>query len=224
MTTEPIDKIEVKASSNTGLFLGIAVGIILLFAGIFWVIKMQTAQQDPNAIKTLTYENFEFVYFPETAIWKTQWQRGKDLFNIYFHYSPEEAETVPIVQVNPLSESFNSPYYYMTFDPLDGNNTEYFQIATLELKIALERVFNRALVGACIENSTVACHDRPIKNCENTEEPVFYLKQSGSASIVLDGNCIIVSGQDKELIRSIDRLLYHWYRIIPEDVKIIESD
>ena len=168
----------------------------------------------------MTYNGFSFSYFQDADIWRTQWQNEGQLYNVYFHYSPLEAEKVPIYQKQELSSAFNASEFYVTFDPL-ANNTDYFKIAVAELDLALVRIFQKTPIAACAENTTEACHTRPIKNCNNTQEPVFYLVQQGEPSIVLDGNCIIISGNDKNLIKAVDRLLYHWYRIIKDQNPIL---
>lgn len=203
----------------------IIVTILILFGATYFIKDYMNRKAQEST--TLNYNNFYFEYSPTVEIWKTQWQKNEqELYNIYFHFSPLEAEKVPIFEKNPLSEeSFTSNYFYVTFDALDNNTNDYFKIAVAELDLALVRVFNREPVAACAENNTEPCHTRPIKNCDNTDEPVFYLKQQGEPAIILDDNCITITGSDKDLIKAVDRLLYHWYRIIREEqpIKIIEQ-
>lgn len=212
---EPVPK-----HDNTALYVIVAlIVVVILSALLFYYLTKPEPQKG-----TLTYNKFDFIYREDSDIWTTQWQNNGKLYNIYFHFNPLEAEKVPIYEKKPLSPSFNSSYFLVTFDPL-ANNTDYFKIAVAELDLSLVRVFGRVPIAACSENSTLACHSRPIKNCDNTDEPVFYLKQEGQPSIVLDDNCIIITGSNKDLIRAVDRLLYHWYRIIAptEPIKIIEN-
>lgn len=231
MNDQPLDKEpgptteeQKETHSNTGFYI-LIISILLLFIVFFGVsYYLQNKNNQANEGHTLNYNGFSFDYYLDVQIWKTQWQNNQSLYNIYFHYSPLEAEKVPIYQKNPLSKNFNADRFYVTFDPL-GNNTDYFKIAVAELDLALARVFQRTPIGACAENNTPACYTRPIKNCDNTQDPVFYLKQEGDPSIILDDHCIIITGTDKELVLAVDRLLYHWYRIIKEKepLQIIET-
>src|SRR3989344_275323 len=202
--------------------LYIATGTIVVILAIFGIVMYFSMREVKNPTPDrLEYNGFVFLHYAD--LWNTEWQRDNNLYSIHFHYSPLEAESVPILQRNPLDERFDQPTYYMTFDPL-ANNTEYFKVAVGELHLTLIKVFGRDLVAACTGNVTGACYKRPIITCDNsTQGAVFYLKQSGEPSIILDGNCVTITGEDKELVRAVDRLLYHWYRIIPppEEIQII---
>ena len=219
---EPIEE-PVHKGSGKGFYVfgGAIILILILFFGIAYYMNTHKPQINNE---TVVYNGFPFVYYPDVQIWKTQWQNEGQLYNIYFHFNPLEAEKVPIYQKSPLSGAFNASSFYVSFDANATNNTDYFKIAVAELDLALVKIFERTPVGACSANNSIACERRPIKNCDNTEEAVFYLVQQGEPSIVLDGNCVIIQGNDKELVRAVDRLLYHWYRIIPNpDLIIIDE-
>jgi hypothetical protein len=52
--------------------------------------------------------------------------------------------------------------------------------------------------------------------CNNTNDPVIYLKLDNETKIVYDRNCITVQGQGEEITKASDKLLYMWLGIIKQ--------
>lgn len=175
-------------------------GIIIAMA--FGAIYFRTPQNQSEKVK---YNNFEFTK-TETG-WVTEWEKDRQLYMLQFRYLPTETLSVPMIgQVN---DSFFKGYIYVTFDP-KSEGLQNVTLAAGELSLNLARALDYYLIPACTMNGT-GCQE--IITCENSTLPVMYLKEQGPTQVTLEGNCITLQGEGKELLRSVDRLLYVWYRI-----------
>ena len=74
-------------------------------------------------------------------------------------------------------------------------------------------IYFKTPIPACDRNKTIACETVPIIDCDNTKELVLYVRYAPETKITLEDNCIIIEGQDLELVRAVDRLLYQFYEI-----------
>lgn len=159
------------------------------------------------------YQGYSFVF--ANGLWYTQVQNiaGTSLFNIPLHYGPEAVKDIP------MEGYFNSTIFnsnkgiYITFDPL-GQNLNYVALAVGEFDQNIIKAFNKVPIAACDKNETVACQDRPIITCDNTDKPVLYLKQEPETKVIYDNNCMIVQGIGPEIVRAVDRLLLKLYGIM----------
>ena len=135
------------------------------------------------------------------------------VFSIPFHYGPREvAEIIPDGKFNgTIFNSYQS--FFMTFDPLD-EDLQYIAGSIGETNGVLINAFGKNVVGACSKNTTDACHERPIVDCDSTPTPVIYFLSENATSVVYDGNCAIISGNDKEIFRATDRMLFDILGII----------
>ncbi len=168
---------------------------------------------------SIEYNNWVFTKI--AGLWWFEWQKGDKLFQIPLRFNPIEAESVPIIGALNLSKFNAESYVYITFDFSDeGSNVSQnfttLALAASELSQNLATAINRVPIAACVNNNSKDCFQRPVKTCENTDEPVIYLREGGNASIILQDSCIIVTGEDFDVVRAVDRLLYHWYGIIQQ--------
>ena len=194
-------------SSDTSFLLIIAVIaciFILIFSIGYYFIKREKSQPP----ETITYKGFTFVN--AYGLWNTEWQSGNNIYNLHFHYNPLQTENISVDIRNPLSASFNGTEYYITFDPL-GNNSDYVKIAILELELSLVKTFGTKPIAACTENTTEACHSRPIITCKDQDKAVVYFINKEPAQVIIDDNCLTIQGKDLELVRATDKVLYTFY-------------
>ena len=58
--------------------------------------------------------------------------------------------------------------------------------------------------------------EAPLKNCDRTEEPIIQIIKDGSDPKVdlIAENCVIVTGDDISILKSIDRLLLNFYGVM----------
>ncbi len=191
------------------LFFILAVIVLFFAANKFYSKPPENTQ--------ITYDHWEFTEI--AGMWFFEWQKEGNLYQVGLRFNPEEVENIPIKgKLN--TEKFNSQKdVYITFD-FSNESSQNFSIlalASAELTQNIATAINRIPVAACANELDPACEDRPIKTCSNTDEPVIYLEEGGTAGIILDNACITLTGEGFELLKSVDRLLYHWYGIIRQE-------
>jgi len=217
-------KVQEKRLKAGYKFLLIFVVIVVLFLGSFFFFSQNKGTVDyqtleDNISATLEGERSEdnFVYngyaFVRAGnLWYTQIQRGNILFNVPLHFNPLQLEDISIK--GKLDDSFSKQgFVYVTFDPKDGN-LNYVALTAAELSLNLYKALGQNPVAACTEDITMDCEGRPIKTCDNTDKPVIYIKKANKTGLILDGNCLTIQGNDEELIKAADRLLYQWYGVM----------
>ncbi|MBS3175998.1 hypothetical protein J4457_02065 [Candidatus Woesearchaeota archaeon] len=180
--------------------------IIVIIFGLFVITKYFLPEKEYPQV---TYNNFRFVKID--LIWYTQWVKGNTTYNLPFRYNPYEVENVSVT--GDLDARFNQREIYITHDPADAN-LSFVALSATSLSQSLAKAFNLKPVGACARNETVGCIDRPIVTCQTENISVIYLKQDPETKVVLNGNCMTIQGQDYELLRATDRILFEWYRIL----------
>ena len=207
------EKKEFKKEKDTIIYwsLALIIAVIILFfaAGKFY-------SKEPD-YETITYNNWEFTNMMD--MWWFEWQNGGNTYAVPLRFNPYEVEDVPVVGSLDM-EKFNSKnYVYITFDFSNESNQNVTMLAlsATELTQNIASAINLTPVAACTNNLNDACEERPIRTCDNTEEPVIYLKEGGQTAILLDKTCITVQGEGFEILKSVDRLLYHWYGIMKDD-------
>ncbi len=164
----------------------------------------------------MTEDNFlynGFAFVKVDNLWYTQIQVGKKLFDLPLHFNPAESLEVPIQgQVNDIFKEAKK--VYVTFDPT-GEKLAFVALAVGELDLSLINIMQLEVIAACDRNETEACAERPIKTCEDSDDAVIYIKQQEPTQVTLNNNCIIIQGDERELTKATDRLLYHWLSVIP---------
>ncbi|MFH1182550.1 MAG: hypothetical protein V1702_06330 [Candidatus Woesearchaeota archaeon] len=200
---EPKPEEEAKTTRN---FIIAVVIVILAFIAVFALYKYY-AGMDNNPKVTVNGFVFEFY----AGLWNTQWQRDGNIYNLRLHYNPKQVEDLELT--GNADVRFNQPETYITFDPSE-ENLSYVALSAAELSLSMTNAFNITPVAACSENKTDACSVRPIINCENNNASVIYLKNQAPTLLEFRGNCLVLQGQDVELLRATERFLYSWYRIL----------
>lgn len=154
------------------------------------------------------YNGYSFVLYD--GLWYTQIQQDNKLFQVPLHFGPKDLEDIPIT--GELHESFHYGDIYITFDPLI--TSDYVSTSIGELTQNLAVIIQRKPVGACTRNETDACHDRPIINCTNTKSPVVYFDYNDGPALELKGNCLVLKGQEYDILKATDRAILQWYKIM----------
>jgi len=198
-----------KDTKTNKYFYLIVIALLIGAAGVFAYNRYYEPSSDND---TVTYNNFPFVKID--THWTTQWSDGQDVYNLKLRFNPYEAESIPIF--GELEDDFNLRTAYVTFDPdKEPNSYGYEALAAAELSLNLAGVFGSDLISACTQNVTGVCSERPTITCDNTNGSVLYLQRSeGDAKVLLEGNCITISGSEFELVKAVDKLLYKIYKII----------
>ncbi|MBT4936204.1 hypothetical protein HOL21_01020 [Candidatus Woesearchaeota archaeon] len=155
------------------------------------------------------YNGFSFV--KADGLWWTDVQAFGKIIRIPLHFGPKEVKSIPMY--GQLDPAFNTGMnVYVAIDP-DVQN-KYYTLALSELSFNMAKGINRYPIGSCIKEHP-ACDDRTIISCDNTDgKPVLELVIGEEAKIELSGTCMKVTGNEYELVKAIDRVLYKWYGII----------
>ncbi|MFH1511703.1 MAG: hypothetical protein ABIF10_08490 [Candidatus Woesearchaeota archaeon] len=163
------------------------------------------------------YNNFAFVY--ANGMWYTRWQKNGNLFTIPLRYNPRQVEDVTIT--GELDERFVAENLYITFDPR-GENFTYLALAAAELSVNLATALDAIPTAACAYNETEACYQRPIVSCQDQDKAVIFLRESEETKVIFGGNCMIIQGKEMNLLKSVDRVLYIWYGIMPRNLGALQ--
>ncbi|MBI4146551.1 hypothetical protein HY489_04400 [Candidatus Woesearchaeota archaeon] len=191
-------------NKETKIFSTIAV---LAIIGILLFIFVGLKKPPPEA-PTVEYNYYIFTQIE--GLWETTVKERGQEYTATFRFNPTEVENLP---VNGNKTGFRKPPIYLTFDPdASKDQFKYLALATTELSLHLIRGLNQSVEAACTKNETQACADRPIINCKSNAS-VIYLLPKAPAQITLD-NCITLSGEGIDLLKSVDRLLYQLYGIM----------
>lgn len=184
-----------------------AVAIIAIFGiALFIIFGLKTPPPQPPSID-YNYFNFTEV----EGLWETTVEVKGQPVLATFRFNPEQVADVPL---NGNRTALGEPLY-LTFDPESPKESyKYLALANTELALHLIRAFNITVESACTKNVTDACADRPIIDCNTKNASVIKLIPAPPAQITLQDNCVILSGQDLDLLKSVDRLLFKWYSIM----------
>ena len=193
-----------KDKSLKYLIYGVII-IIAIFLILFIVGKI-LPQKDGGYY----YNGFSFVKGKD--MWFTQIQPpGKNkLYTIELRYGPRDLEEIPVIGNPKLFLTINKTY--ITFDPTD-KNLKYIGLAIGDIDLNLIKVLGIEPVAACTKNHP-DCSGIPIKNCDSKESPVILVQQDPVAFVEQRGNCLIVQGNDLELVKAADKLLLYLYGIM----------
>lgn len=185
--------------------------ILLLIGGfaIFMILVIKLAgflpEQKPE---TMEYNNFVFQKMGD--FWYTQWQNGPYLYNVPLRNNPEQVESVPII--GELQDKFNDRQnIYVTIDPT-VEELKWVGLAKGELIWNLVGPLEKNVTDACTVNAT-ECEGLPVVTCD-TNKSVILLQEAPTTAVKAQGTCVILQGQEMELLKAVDRFLYQWYGII----------
>ena len=184
----------------------IVIGLFLLFFNLGKIL--------PKNETSYTYNGFSFAKYGD--MWFTQIQPpGQNkLYTIELRYSPRELEDIPIIGNPELFMNINTTY--VSFNPED-DELKYVGLATADLQMNLIKVLGITPIAACSKNENNECpEDTPVKNCENTYAPVILLQQDPVAFVEQKDNCLIIQGNNFDLVKAADKLILYWYGIMDQ--------
>jgi len=208
------DETKKKTTRNTLIAIASLIIIFALIFGINYLYKK--TYRNPY---DYDYNGFKFQKYSDGK-WYTQIRWNNNLVNIPLSFGPRDLEDIQLT--GTVDERFMSRDIYITFDPAEDillptgaivkEKLGYLALAASELSLNLVQGMKFTTLSACTKNDS-SCGDVPVITCENGNATI-YLKRDDKAEVLLDGNCVIVSGKDMDLVRAVDRLLLYWYRIM----------
>ncbi|MBW2968988.1 hypothetical protein KY314_02635 [Candidatus Woesearchaeota archaeon] len=188
----------------------LAIIFVLFFAFVFLGIKWIYPEADEN-YPTIEYNGFELEKIG--GLWHTDWVKDGKTYRISLRYNPQEVEEIPVF--GAITKTFNQHDVYLSFDPTsDSQEFKYTALANSELSLSLITAFGKNPIASCIKNETEACIDRSIVTCENYNKSVIIVAPNGDPAVIMKDNCIILKGEGLDILKSVDKLLYTWYRIM----------
>lgn len=191
-------------NTPTKVFVVVALVVIVLVIGFVFF------GFNPELPSNSVEYNY-FTFYEIGGLWQTSIQLDGRMYDAVFRFNPTQVEDV---YVAGEFKGFNSSTIYVTFDPLsESQDFAYLALGVSELTLHLARALNYSVVAACTRNETDACVDRPVVTCDGGL-PVVELVADAPTQITLDNRCIRLSGEGFELLRSVDRLLFQWYKIM----------
>jgi len=187
----------------------IIVGVIALIAILGFVLFGMKSEKSLVS-STVDYNYFKFEEVG--GLWQTNIQLDNQVYEGAFRFNPKQVEDV---YISGNFSGFKSSPIYITFDPdSEKGQFKYLALASSELTLHVVRGLNFTVIGACTKNETDACFERPIVTCDDVDKSVIYLKAEPPAQITLNDHCVVLSGNEMELLKSVDRLLFQWYKIM----------
>ena len=176
-------------------------------------LHQKNLEQELGDQKGYIYNGFSFI--KADGLWWTQvtLDDGKAV-KIPLRYGPKEVEDVKITGTfDPKAFNLEKEMYVSLADPTAVN--KYYNLAMTELRINLLKGLQRPSIGACTQN-TSECKDWAIINCTTTKsKPVIVLDLTNeSFGINLAGSCVTITGENEQILKGVDRILYQWYGVM----------
>jgi len=197
--------------------------IIIAIVGIILIPRLFEKESTPQTIEeiieeTLTEGETEdrriyngFVFVKDQNIWYSQAQVDSDLYKFGVRFNPYQVENITIE--GNLDRSFiNTEKVYITFDPHDPELT-YISLGAAELTLNLARAGQLEVIPACMSEHP-DCENREILSCNSTDKHVIEITNSNETKLIMDGNCIKIQGNEFEILRPIDMIIFKAYGIM----------
>jgi len=218
--------IDFKGSKPIFIMIGIC---ILLFILIF--ASRYIFQTDPKTLGELHEENYlkkpsdtNYIYNGFSFIklkadqrisdefWYTQYERDGKIYDIPMQYGPKELIDIPIIRLNTTNKTLDKVYISIT--PDENKSVPYLAQSTYEIAEKVVQVLGIVPEAACSINKTAACSDRPIINCQNTDDAiVIEFFDSPETKVLVHDNCITIMAHDEDYLRASNKLIYHFLKI-----------
>ena len=176
-----------------------------------------------------SYNNFEFDFVD--GLWQSTVQnpRTKGDVNIQLHHGPRDLLDIPR---NPDIADFVR-YMFLFQNALNQSGVTYVLYAPDAkgvMGVAFLQVYNNLIQGMSMSaypafsNNNTDVTDVPVLSCDDSEAPIIWLRHESPTQIIYrEPNCLIVQGEDKELWKAENLLLYIFYGVAPLDQKIVAT-
>ncbi len=206
----PLQKSKRKKISPKTLITGLIV--FLMVSSILGIISNRNSDESGR----LEYNGYDF------SLVNNRWQVKVDGQTYTFDYHPTELENLN-VSPQALAKIITSPIVYFTFDP-GWKDSSYLDLLRLQFDTTIPAKYGIQFVSAVTTNETVVdykgreiSYDLPIVTCQDAGGmvPVIYAVESNETSMLLDGQCIVMSvSSGNDLWRMRDRILYTYLGIM----------
>jgi hypothetical protein len=184
---------------KSNIFSSKRIFIYLMGAFIILIMVASVININKNSVEKYKYKGNKFTKTDQG------WLTYKDDKAVLLSYGPKELEGFNVnVDINNL---FLLQKIYISFNPLEN-----LQLAITDFLTNLN--FNY-LVRACTVNIE-PCIDLPLKGCDDADlaTGVIIFKESKTAKVSLDRNCLIIEGEGEDLVKITDRLILDHYGLM----------
>lgn len=231
--TAGADKLENDSQAEKNSI--IAVGIIFLLIVVVVVVFMTYTPGAGSECEKLTlqekfdktiegeegecyykYNGYSFVKHDGLWVFRIKRADSVNRWNMALHYGPKDVENVSVEgEVREFLDLTDNDYgfLYLTFDP-EESNLNYVALSTAELVANWAGPLKIKHILSCTSDSDPACDELTIMSCEEAVQPTVYLKEDPEMKISRDGFCLTVQGNQQNLLRAANKLIYMWYGII----------
>jgi len=165
----------------------IIIGAVLILIMVLSILgySLESHQSADSNSEKITYNGFEFI--GQNDLWLTTYEDN----NLAFLYNPKEVNMPG--NVRKISSYYNKPVY------IYSENSE----AEAEIARNLYPFVQRVQKG-CIEGE-ICKDDSPVKNCTDN---LIVIKEQNKSGVIQDNNCILIYGQNEDLLKNTDGFLF----------------
>lgn len=129
------------------------------------------------------------------------WYAQKDGLNLIFSYNPLQLSDSE-VNLNQLDSFYSKPLYVYS------ENSQSLQEVILNFDLQKNNIVQRIQLACPLDKNCSA--DYPKKDCTNN---FIIIKGSNSSSIKQDGNCVIIEGNETEILKETDKALFKIFNL-----------
>lgn len=194
-----------KNSKPVGKVASIA--ILLIFVGSLFAMT-QFSGSGPTGSAAIDVEGNEFRY--EDGFYITRVERDGMTYETGFVTNPADVNKISINEYAPtLLEPLNK--VYVTYNPNEIGQ-DYAMLAYSEIGNILLNLQGKEVVLAFTEDQTPPNPDVPLRTCKDASDSigVIELRLGGSTEVGVEGNCVVVSGNDELAISEASSKLAMW--------------
>jgi hypothetical protein len=172
-------------------------------------LHQQNLEEELGDNKGYLYNGYSFIN--ADGLWWTEVESNNRLIKTALHFGPKDVEHI-IVSGNLEPEFNQGETVYITIDP--NVVDKYYSLSVSELSFNVAQGIGRIPEGSCTKEG-YGCENRTIISCEDPQgKPVIEFALEEEAKVTLHDSCIKVQGSGYEIVKSVDRLLYRWYKVM----------
>lgn len=175
---------EGKKAKRNQLILGIIMILVMFFSIVGYSFSVKDKEEEGEEI---IYNGIKFT--KEAGLWSANIGN----FKFSFKYNPKEVEEISS-KINLLDSYSGKPLYF------SGTGAE----AEVAKNLFYQNKIVQRVQYACLEGESCIA-DYPIKTCQDN---FIIIKESETAEIKQQQNCVFISGKKEDLIKLTDSVLF----------------
>ncbi|MBW3011759.1 hypothetical protein KY311_01100 [Candidatus Woesearchaeota archaeon] len=165
-----------------------------------------------------TYNNFEFRYVDKLWVTEVYDKKTETVYRVPLHYGPKDLLDIEVdkqmiyflTEVSKYKGPDNRSAVYVTYDP--DINSSYVTLSYYELMQNLRDTYG-IITYPTFTKEVDFIDNETIKTCDS-EEPVIYLRHTSPAYVDYSSKCLILQGENEDMVKATDRALLLLYGIM----------